>query len=181
MAWTSWQTFPTISSQTRTGSAVSWTNPSNAASSDNTYATATVTSNITHWLWCTGADFSEVPSGATITGVKIRFERKQNNLIDGGISTTYVQLIKGGALTGTEQTQSISWPAGDGVSSEIGGTGNLLGATFTEAEAIASDTGVAIAARDDAGFGTTGSIDVVEMAFEYTVPDTRRRVYSSMM
>lgn len=181
MAWTGWKTFSSITSQTRTGSAVSWTNPSNAGASDNSYATATVTSNITHWLWCTGADFSEIPSGATIVGVKIRFERKQNNLIDGGISTTYVQLIKGGALTGTEQTQSASWPGSDTVSSEIGGTGNLLGATYTEAEAKASDTGVAIAARDDAGFGTTGSVDVVEMAFEYTVPDTRRRVYSSMM
>lgn len=181
MAWTGWKTFSSITSQTRTGSSVSWTNPSNAGASDNSYATAPVTSNITHWLWCTGADFSEVPPGATIVGVKIRFERKQNNLIDGGISTTYVQLIKGGALTGTEQTQSASWPGSDTVSSEIGGTSNLLGATYTEAEAKASDTGVAIAARDDAGFGTTGSVDVVEMAFEYTVPDTRRRVYSSMM
>jgi hypothetical protein len=181
MAWTSWQTFGTISSQTRTGGAVSWTNPTNAETSDNAYATATLVGQISHWLWCTNADFSEIPDDATITGIKIRFERKQNNPLEDGINTAYVYPIKGGALTGTEQTQVSTWPIVDELSAEIGGTGNMLGASFSAAEAKASDTGVAIAAQDVAFVGSTASIDVVEMAFEYTVASTRRRVAASFM
>lgn len=175
MPWTSWQVLTSFSNAARSGGS-DWTNPSNAGASDNSYATsATLTGTSTNYLVGTAADMSEIPSGATITGFKVRFERKQNNGIDGGISTAWVRPVKGGVVAGTEQTVSASWPLSDALSAEIGGSGNLMGATFTESEAKDSGTGVAIACRDDAGSGTVGSIDVIEIAFEYTVASTRRR------
>lgn len=174
--FTAWKTPGTISSQTRTGGSQSWSNPSNAGTSDNSYATtASLSSTSTHWLWCTNFDFSSIPSGATITGVKVRYERKQSNNTDGGITEAYLQLIKGGSRTGTEKhiTEVSGWATSDGVSADAGGTGDVWSATFTRTEAIASDTGVAFACGDTGGIGTIPSIDVVEMAFEYTTSNPR--------
>lgn len=169
--FTAWKTPTTTSSQLRTGGSQSWSNPNNAQASDNAYATtASLNVTSTHWLWCTGFDFSSIPSGATITGAKVRYERKQSNSMDGGITETYLQLIKGGARTGSEKHVTLlsGWAMADEVSADAGGTGDLWSATFTRAEAVASDTGVALACEDTAANGTIPSIDVVEMAFEYT-------------
>lgn len=183
MPWTSWRTPGTISSQTRTGGSVSWTNPSNAGTSNNSYATAFLNGNSSHWLWCTNFGFtnSDIPDGATITGIRVRYERKQSNALDGGISVAYFKVIIGGSEAGSQKTQNGTWPIADEVSSEVGGTGDVWSTSMTQANAIASDTGIAIAGEDTGFFGSTGSIDVVEVSYEYVLASTRRRVYSAMM
>jgi len=57
--------------------AVAWTNPGNAASSDNAYAVFS-TSGVqqSHYLKATNFGFS-IPAGATIDGVAVSIERKR--------------------------------------------------------------------------------------------------------
>lgn len=182
--WTSWKTPGTVSSQTRTGGSVSWTNPSNASSSDNTYATAFLAGNSTHWLWCTNFGFtsSDIPEGSTITGIKVRFERKQSDAFEGGISTAYFKIIIAGSESGSQKTQSVGWPITDGTSSDVGGSGDVWSTSITQVNCVATDTGVAIAALDSAGMGTTASVDVVEIAFEYeAAASERRRLFAALM
>ncbi len=180
MPWTAWKNPGTVSSQARTGGAVSWTGTASALASDNTYATALLNGNSSHWLWCTNFGFtsSDIPSDATITGIKARFERKQNNGSDGGIQVTYVKIIIGGAEAGTQKTSSASWPLAEAVSTDFGGSSDVWGTTITQADAIASTTGAAFAGEDQAFFGSVGSIDTVELAFEYSIPSSRRRIFA---
>lgn len=179
MAASSWRSPGTISSQTRTGGSVSWTNPSNAGASDNSYATAGLATNGTHWLWCTnfGFDTAEVPSGATITGLEVRWERKASYGLatEGTLTRTYYKAIKGGAEAGTQKTEDGDLPTTDTVSSSQGGAADVWGTTFTDSDARASDTGVAIAHFDDNHASATLSADNVEIRWHYTVAATRRR------
>ena len=183
MATTSWKSPGTIISSARTGGDVSWVNPSNAGASDNTYATASLTDAgpDSHWLWCTNFGFTEsdIPAGATINGIEVRWERKGATGLSGEGTTkiTYYKLIKAGAETGTQKTENGDLPASDTVSAIQGGAADMWSASYTAAEAIASDTGIAIAYSNDAYTTFTASADHVEMRWTYTAAGgaTRRR------
>lgn len=183
--WTSWKTPGTVSSETRTGGSVAWSTPSNATASNNTYATALLNGNGSHWLWCTNFGFtsSDIPEGATITGIKVRFERKQSNPFEGGIDTAYFKVIISNTEAGNQKTQSGTWPTSDLTSNEVGGTGDVWGTSITQSDCVATNTGIAVAGSDIGFAGTTGSIDTVEIAFEYEeeVSSERRRLFAVFM
>ena len=56
---------------------VAWTNPMNATTSDNVYATISCPTGISHYLKATNFGFS-IPTGATINGIVVEIERKQS-------------------------------------------------------------------------------------------------------
>ena len=88
---TDWKTPAHCTTQTRTGSAVAWTNYSRAETSDNYYAEATVpTSSYTDWLRVDqfGFDSDDFPLTTVIAGFDIKIERKAgitSNLYDSAI------------------------------------------------------------------------------------------------
>lgn len=183
MPTTAWKSAGTVSSQTRTGGSVSWTNPSNATASDNTYATASLAGNASHWLWCTNFGFtsSDVPSGATINGMEMRWERKSSYGLAGEdtTETTYFKPIVGGAEAGTQKTNLLDHIPTSDTQETKGTSSDLWGRTYTQAEAVASDTGIAIA-REDLNYSTeTCSVDLVEMRYTYTEASTFSNKISS--
>lgn len=178
MATTSWFSPGTISSSARTGGAVNWSNPSNAAASDNSYASAALSTNGSHWLWCTnfGLSSSDVPSGSTVIGIEARWEAKQSFEgigVEGSVNTL-IRLIKSSALTGTQKTQSGHLTDADAVYT-YGGAADMWGATFSDAEIIASTTGVAFAFEDLDLSTTTVTCDHVQFRVHYTPPSSGRR------
>lgn len=77
--------------ETYISGSVNWTNPTNAETSDNSYATASLSSSISHGLACTTYGFSIDPNAA-IAGVKISVEGKANN----GFTGVYVAPVVSG-------------------------------------------------------------------------------------
>src|SRR5690606_20467116 len=119
----------TFSSVTATGNAA-WTNPGNAAASDNNAATANIRTNwTTQILKATNFGFS-IPAEATITGVVVEVERSNNDDVGTDFIDGLVQLYKADALTGTGKTPGTPIPQTDTYAS-FGGSSDMWGATLT--------------------------------------------------
>jgi len=151
-----------VSSDEGLGSTIVWSNPTNAASSNDTYATAIcslINGSFTEYLKATNFDFSGIPSGSTLNSVKARIEKKTN----GTIVDHSVKEVIGGSPTGTEEKSGSNWPASD---------------TYIEydldiptlSQLKDSGFGVAIAAIRGGGVSPTASIDHIEIVVDYTEP-----------
>lgn len=137
------------------GSNQTWTNPSNASTSDNVYSTfGNITggvSSYTDYLSATNFGFS-IPSGVTITGIIVEVERSDPNFRTADYS---VRIIKGGTVGAAERAGGSSYPSSDSYQS-YGNAGDLWGETWTDADINAANFGVAIAAQRSVAGGTTG-------------------------
>ncbi len=156
---------------------VAWSNPSNAAAADGTYATVTVPYGASsHYLFLTNFGLS-VPAGATITGVSV-------DILGIPSDGFNAKLIKNGAVTGTTKTFNleiisenfIDHPSsGEGnisllIKPVFGGVGDLWGATFTQADVVANTFGVAIWSSPTNA--PTMSVDAVRLNVYYETSTT---------
>lgn len=158
---------------TAEGSGVSWTDPANAASSNNTYATATLGEGQgTRRLKATGFGFDSggdaVPEGATVTGIVMGVERKAN--AGGGVDTGGAWLVKGGTTqVGGGQGKNgggVLWTTVD-VTETFGTSVDLWGNTWTAADVRGAGFGCGIVANSG-GDGYVASIDHVTLTVHYT-------------
>jgi len=150
--------------------AVAWSNPGNAASSNDVYAVFS-TSGVqqSHYLKATNFGFS-VPAGATIDGVAVSIERKAGhdstlrNVVD-----SVVKLVVGGTVSGNNKAAtSTKWPTSDG-SVSYGGAADLWGLTPSAADVNGSDFGVVLSATSAGSNGkTSGSVDHITITVTYT-------------
>lgn len=139
-----------------------WTNPGNAAASDNAYATCSLSSNVqSHYLKATNFGFS-IPTGAAIAGIVVEIERSQ---VDSGISDNRVRIVKGGVIGSTNKTEG-AWPTSDAYQT-YGADDDLWGETWTAADINSSGFGVAISAINTNVFGRVASIDHVRITVYY--------------
>lgn len=142
---------------------VAWSNPSNAGTSNDSYATATSTTAATHYLNCQGFGFA-IPAGATINGITMDVECKQS----GNTVTDYhTILLKAGSPAGDDKKSGTAWPAADGVRT-YGGAADLWGTTWTPAEVNAANFGCAIAATITNAVARTASVDLITITVTYT-------------
>lgn len=172
MSTTDWKSPGTLTAVNRTGGAVAWSNPTNAAASDNSYATAALALNGSHWLWATNFGFGtgEVPSGAIITGLEVQWERKASigeASIEPTFNDTYYNPIKSSALHGTQKTIAGDLPASDAYEAQ-GGAYDLWSGTWTDTDARASTTGIAIAYGSDFYSTVDVSADHIQIRWHYT-------------
>lgn len=147
---------------------VVWTNPANAATSNNVYATSAVTSSAaSERLHATNFGFA-VPVGATVNGIKVEVERSKTSTA-AGISDTLAasKLIKGGTIQGNSKAILTDWTTGDQYVS-YGGPNDLWGLAFTPADINAANFGFAIQASVFSGTGTTARIDHIRITVFYT-------------
>lgn len=162
---------------------LAWSNPSNAASSNNSYATAADSSGsivLTHYLKATNFGFS-LPAGAVVKGILAEVERKSSDPTNQMAGDNRVRIVKGGTIQSTQDKAdkddlppsggSDNWPAADAVKS-YGGATDLWGLTWADTDIEASNFGVAIAAQIQAAspLTMTASIDHVKITVYYTVP-----------
>lgn len=148
------------------GSASSWSNTGNVASSNDAYSTFGALPNnsgptirYTDYLQITGFNFS-IPSGVLINGIVVEIERSDPN---SRTSDYRIQIVKGGVIGATDRSASASYPINDSYQS-FGNAGDLWGETWTEADINNSGFGVAIAARRSVnGSTTSGRVDNIRI------------------
>lgn len=147
-----------------------WTNPGNAATSDNSraaYIPPTYGSRSSNYLKATNFGFS-IPSNATIDGILVEVESYQDGWND--VTWEVVKLVKGGVVSGTnKRNQSGFYPPQTEQYFSFGGASDLWSLSFTPSDVNASNFGVVVA------FGTIDEIwsyiDHIRITIYYTSPD----------
>lgn len=153
----------TIVSDGSSGWTTAWTNPGNAASSNNSYAVAACgTADGTEYLLATNFGF-EIPAGATINGVVVEIEADSAAV---GMCDT-VALLKSSAPASSNYGTG-SPPSGDGVYDSFGGVADLWGTTWSVAEINDSGFGVALVYITSEFDAATFSVDHVRITVHYT-------------
>lgn len=155
----------TFANVTGVGS-ISWTNPSNAASSNNVKATATLNpSQQTNYLQATNFGFS-IPSGATIDGIVVEIECSASFF---GPKDIVVKLVKGGTISGTNTVNTNYWSDSSDMYLSHGSSSNLWGLSWTDSDINSSSFGVAISAINaSVKFSSQATIDHIRITVYYT-------------
>lgn len=155
------------------GSDVAWSNVSNALSSNDSYATATllITDSQTEYLAFSQFGFS-IPAGSTINGIQVDIEAKQASGAEfgqiGGVAVT-----KDGVVSSATSFDGTVLGTSDAYES-FGGATELWGETYTVAQVNASSFGVLFAGLNN-GVAAVLSLDHVRMTVYYTAPSGVRR------
>lgn len=152
-----------------TGSSASWSNPSNALSSNNSYTSSSLSSNgdFTDYLQITDFGFS-ISSSNIIVGIEIEIERFGDKVKD-----NQARIVKGGVISTTDQSANPNWPNTDPNSYQLYGANNdLWGEVFTPNDINASNFGVAISARRLGGGGGAAvpNIDHIRITVYFQIP-----------
>lgn len=143
-----------------------WSNPGNAASSNDSYASAIAPSgeSLSNYLKATNFGFA-IPAGATINGVVVEIEARQEfNL---GVVDEGARLVKAGTVGGSNLASggsSVPYPYDAYITR--GGSSNLWGNTLTADDVNHSEFGFVFQIRTVAG--NTGYVDHIRMTVHYT-------------
>jgi hypothetical protein len=162
MADTGWLNLTTFTS---VGGSAAWSNPGNAVSSDNTYATQTTVVTAANNGYLHGVQLaSTVPSGATINGIEVQIEVK-------GSSTSCrfdtVQLIIAGTKSGSNLSTGTAPTTSDAVYT-YGGATTLWGLTPSDTDVNGATFGVAFRFKKSGKGTVVTSVDQVQMKIYYT-------------
>lgn len=164
MATTSATNGGTFASDSTVGT-IAITNPSNATSSDNSYATAILLLNeITQYLKATNFGFT-IPIHSTIDGILVEVER--NATVLNSVTDSAVRLVlPSGALGSTNRSAGATWPNSDAYAS-FGSATDLWGETLTPIDINDKNFGVVISGAATL-FAGTAQIDHVRITITYT-------------
>lgn len=155
----------TLADESSIGSSA-WSNASNAASSDNTYATNSVSGGgISHYLKATNFGFA-IDSGATIDGIVVEVEKGWPSGI--GAPVDYrVRIVKGGVIGSTDKSSVDMWTVMDTYKTH-GANNDLWGETWAAADINDSGFGFAISATNGGGMPADIQIDHIRITVYYT-------------
>jgi hypothetical protein len=163
--------FPATVTDDSSVGTVSWTNVTRVVSTNSSYATASVTNTVTHYINCQNFGFS-VPSNATIAGVLCSVIAHTNGSL-GDAGDNSVKLIKGGTIQGTDQV-IFGTLAALASSTDLtflypvtGGGANLWGLTLTPADVNASNFGVAVSLQGETNNTNTIFVDSITLQVFY--------------
>ncbi|MCE7996269.1 MAG: T9SS type A sorting domain-containing protein [Roseivirga sp.] len=159
----------TSSNVSLTGSSASWSNTANALSSDNSYASSSLSSNgdFTDYLQITNFGFN-ISASNTIVGIEVEIEKFGDKVKD-----NQVRIVKGGSISTTDQSDNANWPNTDPNSYTLYGANNdLWGETWLPTDINASDFGIAISARRVGGGGGSAvpNIDHIRITVYFEIP-----------
>lgn len=163
----------TFASVDFTGAQKAWTNPGNAISSNDVWATSTLenSGNYTEYLKASNFGFS-IPNGATINGISVNIERKQSCIDDkhgctSSVTDKYVGVTKAGIVSGSNKASTDVWTTTD-VVKNYGGISDMWGNTWTPADINASSFGVVLSATRDEGHNRMVYVDNINITVSYT-------------
>lgn len=154
---------------------VAWTNPTNAGSSNNTYATVAVTKDTTtQFLQATnfGIAAGDIPAGSTIDNIEIVVERKYGYSGTGVGETcrdNKVYLRKTAGQVGPNMASGSTWPTSD---TDTTYTWTAAQHTLTYSDIVGNaDFGVDFEAYLDRTDETvTAYVDRIKVRVYYTLP-----------
>lgn len=153
---------------------LTWSNPTNALSSNNAYATCgrgplgSVT--YSHYLKATNFGFS-IPFNATIEGIIVRIEKKGSHQ-NTGVADYVVKLIKSDSSLGTEnKAKTGSWQYTADTNYDYGSASDLWSDLWTASDINSSNFGLAISCGiGPSGLATTAYIDDISITVYYSLP-----------
>jgi MSHA biogenesis protein MshQ len=158
---------------------LAWTNPTNARTSNTTYATATATSatglQLTDNLTCNNYGFA-IPAGSTINGVQVNIRRKisSTNSTTGQDSGVYLINSSGAINAGTNRATATAYTTSDVV--DVHGTAtDLWGAAWTVTDINSTNFGAAYQgsiSKTTSSTTRTISVDYIQITIDYTAPPT---------
>lgn len=156
-----------VVSDSSTGT-ITWIDPLNATSSDNSYASAEgINGQISYYLKSTNFAFN-IPSDATIDGIMVEIERHEESSTTGSVFDAEVRLVKNGVVSGDNKANtSLEWPLTDAYQS-YGGSNDLWGLTFTPSDINNTGFGVALAVRLESDLGVVAKVDHVRITVYFT-------------
>ncbi|MGK2966025.1 MAG: hypothetical protein ACSLFM_10535, partial [Tepidiformaceae bacterium] len=128
-------------SVTAIGGSVAWTAPTNIFLSDNLYATAALSNNVSHYLKATNFGFA-IPTSAIIVGIEALIECSMQG---SGGNVRSVKLVKGDVISGVNKANNEALTTTESVKT-FGSNSDLWGADLTPADVNAATFGVAYAA-----------------------------------
>ena len=166
----------TVTDATGSGGTIAWTNPGNAAASDNAYATATYTlsgAQQSHWLKAVGFGFA-VPADVDVLGVTVEIERSTA----GAASIHHdfkLFLVRAGTVeaVGNHADTASTWPTTDTYAS-YGGAADLWSAAWVPADINNANFGVAFSTQ------VTGSSNISSLVDHIRVTVTTTAVPPAM-
>ncbi|UOF77207.1 tail tubular protein a tubular protein [Caudoviricetes sp.] len=142
-----------------------WQTPSNASTSNDSYTIYGGANTNSTTLTATNFNAS-VPSGATITGIETRIERKSN------FASTWkdlqVQLVKGGSASGTDKADTSTTYTTSDVTVTYGGSSDLWGNTLSQSDVNATNFGIAFRAQNTTTTNAFCSVDMIQIKVYYT-------------
>lgn len=147
---------------------IAWTNPSNAAASDNVYAT-TGSLGTTHYLKATNFGFS-IPVGATINGIIVGIERNKSGEPGATIQDSAVRIVKANASIGTTNKGDIgtNWPTTDTYKT-YGSSSDLWGEIWTATDINDVDFGVVLSTLNTPiDSGVSANVDHIRITVYYS-------------
>jgi MSHA biogenesis protein MshQ len=152
------------------GAGTNWSNPGNAFSSNNSYATANVDGTTTDPLRCLNYGFT-IPLTAVIAGIEVSLERRSSSVANGGSRDASLFLVKAGTQTGNNGATATIYTTAD-VAEAHGGPGNLWGTTWTPAEINAANFGAVYTGTKPSGAGAAHTIrvDHIAITVHYYIP-----------
>lgn len=160
---------PSVCVSSTTGGSATWSNPSNALTQNNTYATAATNSSDTRYLYCYGYP-ATIPANATITGIQLRLYRKNVSCEDVDITDNIIKVVKNNTVVGNNQNTSFTWGCSDGGAFTFPHPDpvidSLWGTTFTPSEMNDSSMGYVVSFVDSGG-SVTGGVDAMQRRIYY--------------
>lgn len=147
-----------------------WDNATNGSTSNNQYASTTITSSsdISNYLRATGFGFA-IPNNAVINGISVGIERKEKGDANSNIRDNSVRLVKSNAVVGDNKATNANWPSTDTVAN-YGSTSDLWGTTWTPAEVNSANFGVALSVGRTSNGDETALVDSFSISVEYSIP-----------
>lgn len=119
-----------------------WSNPSNAASSNNADASAAPSTGTTQYLKATNFGFN-LPKNAKVLGITVGVERSDPSSLS---EDERVRLVKGGSVQTTDKASAAAWPTSDAYAT-YGSNSDLWGSTWTAKDINDSTFGMVISAQ----------------------------------
>ncbi|KKK68280.1 hypothetical protein LCGC14_2945630, partial [marine sediment metagenome] len=127
---------------------VAWSNPDNAKTSNDAYATTGNLNVVSHYLKATNFGFS-IPTGSTINGIIVEIEKWEDISPFGGVKDSEVKVVKSdGTIGSTNKADTVTrWPTPDSDTYISSGTNNdLWGEVWTAEDINDIDFGAVLAA-----------------------------------
>ena len=150
---------------------ITWTNPANIITAGSPYGTAVLTANATsEYLQGTNYGFT-IPANAAIEGITVSIRRQSSSNAGGNsVNDVDLNLLKNGAMVGTDKATTTDWPTTLGIAS-YGGVADLWGTTWTAADINNANFGVSLSVLNQSGFGSrTASVDYMQITVTYSIP-----------
>lgn len=141
---------------------LTWSNPGNAAASDNSYSTVSGGAGaVSHYHKSTNFGFTAIGDSDLLTELKLRIERKKSS--GGNVQDNRVRLIFGGVIQSTEYAVATNYPSSDAYAEYTITTG-----LPTVAQLKNSGFGIAFSCKDTSGFSFGVDLDHTEAVATYT-------------